>query len=50
VVLADHTKFGNDCFARFADLKEVDTVVTDDGLEPALANKFEAAGVRLVLA
>jgi DeoR family fructose operon transcriptional repressor len=50
IVLADHTKFGNDCFARFGDLDQLDAVVTDDGLDEVLANEFKRTGLRLVLA
>lgn len=50
VVLADHTKVGNDCFARFGDLGEVDTLVTDDGLDVHLAADLQAGGPRVVLA
>jgi DeoR family fructose operon transcriptional repressor len=50
VVLGDHTKVGNDCFARFADLDEVDTLVTDEGLDLELAADLQAAGPRVVLA
>lgn len=50
VVLADHTKFGNDCFASFGDLDQIDTVITDNALDPEIANQFERAGVKLVLA
>jgi DeoR family transcriptional regulator, fructose operon transcriptional repressor len=50
VVLADHTKVGNDCFARFGDLAEVDMLVTDDGLDLELAADLQAGGPRVVLA
>jgi len=50
VVLADHTKVGNDCFARFGELAEVDTLVTDDGLDVQLAADLQAGGPRVVLA
>lgn len=50
VVLADHTKFGADHFASFADLANVDTIVTDAGLDPELAADVEAAGPRVVRA
>jgi DeoR family fructose operon transcriptional repressor len=50
VVLADHTKVGNDCFSSFGDLEQVDTLVTDTGLDRALAADLEAAGPRVVLA
>ena len=50
VVLADHTKVGNDCFARFGSLEDVDTLITDDGLDVTLAGDIQAAGPRVVLA
>lgn len=50
VVLCDHTKVGNDCFARFGQLGEVDTIVTDEGLDLELAADLQAAGPRVVLA
>jgi DeoR family fructose operon transcriptional repressor len=50
IVLADHTKVGNDCFARFGELDEVDTIVTDEGLDLELAADLQAAGPRVVLA
>ena len=48
VVLADHSKVGNDCFARFASLADVDLLITDDGLDPRVAEEIEAAGPRVV--
>jgi DeoR family fructose operon transcriptional repressor len=50
VVLADHTKVGNDAFARFAELRQVDTLISDSGLDPVVAADLQAAGPRLVLA
>lgn len=50
VVLADHTKVGNDYLARFGELSEVDTLVTDTGLDDGLAEDIEANGVRVVRA
>jgi DeoR family fructose operon transcriptional repressor len=50
VVLADHTKVGNDCFARFGDLDEIDTLISDDGVDRSVAMDLQAAGPRVVLA
>lgn len=50
VVLADHTKVGNDCFARFGSLDEIDAFITDDRLDVGLAADLQAAGPRVVLA
>ncbi|AEF38753.1 DeoR/GlpR family DNA-binding transcription regulator [Hoyosella subflava] len=50
VVLADHTKFGNDCLSRFADLSSVDLIITDTGLDHRIATEIEAAGPKVVRA
>jgi DeoR family fructose operon transcriptional repressor len=50
VLLADHTKVGNDYFARFADLSDIDTFITDNGIDSAVANEIGAAGPKVVTA
>jgi DeoR family fructose operon transcriptional repressor len=50
VLLADHTKVGNDCFARFADVADIDTFITDTGIDSRVADDFTAAGPRVVRA
>ncbi|WP_448630194.1 DeoR/GlpR family DNA-binding transcription regulator [Cellulomonas soli] len=50
VVLADHTKIGRVDLALVAPLIRIDTVVTDSGLDPELADELEAAGPRVVRA
>jgi DeoR family fructose operon transcriptional repressor len=50
VLLADHTKVGNDCFARFADVVDIDTFITDSGIDGRVADDFTAAGPRVVRA
>jgi DeoR family fructose operon transcriptional repressor len=50
VLLADHTKVGNDHFARFADLAAIDTFITDAGIDPRVADDLAAAGPRMVTA
>jgi DeoR family fructose operon transcriptional repressor len=50
VVVADHTKAGNDCLARFGTLDQVDVLVTDTGLDTGLAADFEAADLKVVRA
>jgi len=50
VVLADHSKVGNDAFARFADLREIDVIVCDEGLDAETAAELEAAGPRVIRA
>jgi len=50
VVLVDHTKLGADHLARFGDLDEIDTVITDSGADAELVERLRAAGPRVVLA
>ncbi|RRR98593.1 DeoR/GlpR family DNA-binding transcription regulator [Glycomyces terrestris] len=50
VVLADHTKVGNDCLARFGTLDQVDLFVTDTGLDTGLTADLEAADLKVVRA
>lgn len=47
VLLADSAKHGQEHFARFADLAEVDLLITDTGLSPADAAAIEAAGTEV---
>lgn len=44
VLLADHTKVGNDHFTRFGSLKDIDTLITDDGIDAAVAAEIESVG------
>ncbi len=50
VVLTDATKVGQERTVRFADLEDVDVLVTDDAIGAADAKAFEAAGLDVVLA
>jgi len=50
VVLADHTKVGQDHLSRFATLDEIDTLITDSGLDAQVADELRAQGPRVVLA
>jgi DeoR family fructose operon transcriptional repressor len=50
VILADHTKVGNDYLARFGSLSDVDLLITDTGLNDELVSDVEAAGVRVTRA
>lgn len=50
VLLADHTKVGNDHLMRFADLGDIDTFVTDAQIDRDLLTELEAAGLSVVCA
>jgi DeoR family fructose operon transcriptional repressor len=47
---ADHTKFGNDYFACFGTLADVDVLVTDSGLDESLVGVIAGAGPTVVRA
>ncbi len=48
VVLADHTKVGNDYLARFGSLADIDLLITDAGLDDSISEELELAGLRVV--
>jgi DeoR family fructose operon transcriptional repressor len=50
VLLADSAKHGQEHFARFGDLADVDLLITDSGLSPKDAAAIEAAGTEVVRA
>ncbi|MFC0105715.1 DeoR/GlpR family DNA-binding transcription regulator [Kibdelosporangium aridum] len=50
VLLVDHTKVGDDCLVRFAELSDFDTVITDTGIDSRVADQIAAAGPRVVIA
>ncbi|MEV0094895.1 DeoR/GlpR family DNA-binding transcription regulator [Streptomyces sp. NPDC050738] len=50
VLLADSAKYGQDHFARFGDLRQVDLLITDTSLSPQDAAAIEAAGTEVVRA
>ncbi|GGT59842.1 hypothetical protein GCM10010207_69230 [Streptomyces atratus] len=50
VLLADSTKFGQEHFARFGDLAQVDLLITDTGLGSDDALAIEAQGTEVARA
>jgi DeoR family fructose operon transcriptional repressor len=50
VMLFDHTKIGNDQVFRFADIGEVDTIITDDGLATSTIRALEDLGPQVIRA
>ena len=50
ILLADHTKVGQEHFVRFAEVGELDAFITDAGLGEEAAREFEAAGVEVMRA
>lgn len=50
IVLADHSKFGREEFARIAPLAAVDTIITDAEVNDELAAEVEASGATVLRA
>jgi DeoR family fructose operon transcriptional repressor len=50
VLLADHTKVGQDHFARFGSVEDLDVVITDSGLDDETAAQLAALGPKVVRA
>lgn len=50
IVICDSSKFGRSAFAQFADIKQVNTIITDQGIEESERSNFEAAGIEILLA
>jgi DeoR family fructose operon transcriptional repressor len=50
VVLADHTKVGQDHLSRFAGLDEIDRLITDSGLDAQVADELRSQGLTVLLA
>jgi DeoR family transcriptional regulator, fructose operon transcriptional repressor len=43
VLLAEHTKFGREAMFRYADLRAIDVLVTDDGMSASDARSLMTA-------
>ena len=50
VVLADSSKIGKEHTVRFAELGDIDVLVTDDGIDPAAVAALDQLDVELVIA
>jgi DeoR family fructose operon transcriptional repressor len=50
VLLADHTKVGNDHLARFGSIADLDLLITDTGLDNDVTEDLEQAGLRVLRA
>lgn len=50
VLLADHSKYGDDQFSRFAEMSEMDTVVTDSDLDEPARGELDRVETEVVLA
>lgn len=50
IIVADHTKFGVVTHGKIADIADIDTIITDSGLEPRFRDILEGQGVGLEIA
>ena len=50
ILVADSTKFGNISVTHFAELADIDTIITDDGLSKEYRNILVDRGIELLIA
>ncbi|MFD1955560.1 DeoR/GlpR family DNA-binding transcription regulator [Paenibacillus thailandensis] len=50
ILLADHSKYGNVTFARFGELSDISTLITDSRISRAAVEEIEKVGVEVILA
>ncbi len=50
ILLVDSSKFGSSSGAIVCELAEIDVIVTDKGVDPAMAQALREAGVSVVIA
>ena len=49
IVLADYTKFGKRGFSKICSLDEIDEIITDKKIAPAILEKFKNAGIKVTV-
>lgn len=49
ILLVDSTKIGKAWYAKYADLSEIDIIITDNKINPEHIKMLEAAGVKLII-
>ncbi len=47
-IVADHSKFGNVSFARFAKLEEIDGIITDGNIDKNVLEKYTANHIQVI--
>ena len=50
ILLADSSKIGKCGFGRICGIEEVDTLITDSGINPKIKDRIEALGVEVIIA
>jgi DeoR family transcriptional regulator of aga operon len=49
IVLADSTKFGKRGLAKICSLDQINEIITDSGISPAMLNMLEEKGVKVTV-
>lgn len=49
VIVTDSSKFTKRAFATISQVSEIDTLITDDGVTPAIVEEFKALGVEVIV-
>lgn len=50
IILADHTKFDRATPIKIGDLSEIDKIITSDGIEEKIKQKYENYGIEIIVA
>jgi DeoR/GlpR family transcriptional regulator of sugar metabolism len=50
IVLADSSKFGRRGFSKIANMEDVDHIITDSHVSPAIVKQIEELGIELTIA
>ncbi|MBR2561646.1 MAG: DeoR/GlpR transcriptional regulator [Eubacterium sp.] len=50
VLLSDSSKLGDVTFVKFADLRDIEELITDDGCNPEIGSQMQSMGVKMVIA
>ena len=50
ILLADSSKIGKCGFGRICGIEDIDTLITDSGINPKIKDKIEALGVEVIIA
>lgn len=49
IVLADSSKFGRRGFGKIADMEEIDIIITDSNVSPAIVRRIEEMGIEIIV-
>lgn len=50
ILLADHSKFKQDHFSKFGEVKDIDLIITDEAVDAGAVAQIETAGIKVIRA